>query len=320
MSSPPDRYALLQSLRGRLTAGPADEAGISAELWDWTRPHRFSGQYHGALADMAARAAGRLTEEFRRFAGETAAAEFSQATEHYLCDLVQPTDADRLCWATFGGPAGPAAGAVVVDEGTARAWLRRLLGDTDETAETVQAEELSPLEQSLLLDIAGLFVHCLTLAHESFQQLSLCGNISVGAVPPALKTAEEWVRMEFVIRCGDEAAAGKATVLLRAADLDSLVGRTSPQAARMSADAQAAAMTEHLHGMPITLGAVLGGVRLTLEEVMTVAPDDVLLLDRVVGDPIDIEVEGRPLLSGRPARSAGKNAVVITAVNAHAQA
>jgi len=268
---------------------------------------------------MAAQPAEWLTEEFRKFAGETAAVECSQISEHYLSDLTQPSVGERLCWATFGGPDNAAVGTVVVDEKTARGWLKQLLGDTEERDETASGDELSPLEQSLLLDIAGLFVRSLARADGSLGRLSICPGISMEALPPVLKTADEWVRMEFLVRCGNEAsAAGKAAILIRSDDLDAPAGRRPPEAASLSPDAQAARMVAHLHEMPITLDAVLGDVRLTLEEVLSLAPDDILLLDRMTTDPINIEAEGQPLMNGRPARSAGKNAVVITATTAQA--
>jgi len=319
MSCSPDRYALLQLLRSRLAAVPPDPADTAAEPWDWTCPHRFSSEQRRKLAEMAAQPAEWLTEEFCRFAGETASVECSRVSEHYLSDLARTTVGERLYWATFIGPDDAAVGAVVVDEKTARLWLKRLLGDTEERDETASADELSPLEQSLLLDIAALFVRSLARVDGSLGRLSIQSGITMAVLPPVLKTADEYVRMEFLVRCGDEASApGKAAVLIRSADLDAPAGRTLPEAASLSPDAQLARMAAHLYDMPITLDVVLGDVRLTLEETLSLAPDDILLLDRMVADPIDIEVEGRQLMNGRPAQSAGKNAVVITATTSQA--
>jgi flagellar motor switch protein FliM len=64
--------------------------------------------------------------------------------------------------------------------------------------------------------------------------------------------------------------------------------------------------------MPIYITAQLASTVLTLKEIMSLEVGDILLLDKKVNEPIELITSGRTALLGRPARLAGKNAVVIT--------
>ncbi len=64
--------------------------------------------------------------------------------------------------------------------------------------------------------------------------------------------------------------------------------------------------------MPLYITAQLSSVMLSLKEIMSIEVGDVLLLDKKVNEPIEIVTGGRTILLGRPAKLAGKYAVVIT--------
>jgi flagellar motor switch protein FliM len=72
------------------------------------------------------------------------------------------------------------------------------------------------------------------------------------------------------------------------------------------------AILEHLQQTPVSVKAQLACTALTLEEVMSLKPCDVLLLDKAIDEPVELIVEGRTLFHGQPAKSAGRHAVVIT--------
>jgi len=57
----------------------------------------------------------------------------------------------------------------------------------------------------------------------------------------------------------------------------------------------------------------LGSATLAFEEIVDLQPDDILLLDKRVDEPIDLMVEGLGLLNGWPAKSTGRYAMAIVA-------
>ena len=69
----------------------------------------------------------------------------------------------------------------------------------------------------------------------------------------------------------------------------------------------------HLAQMMVTATAQLGHTHVTLRDLLCLAPGDVLLIDTRVGEPIPLQVDGRAVMSGLPAQSSGKYALMITA-------
>jgi flagellar motor switch protein FliM len=50
---------------------------------------------------------------------------------------------------------------------------------------------------------------------------------------------------------------------------------------------------------------------------MGLRPGDILLLDKKVDEPVELIIQGQTFFRGRPAKSAGRYAVVITEQTSH---
>jgi flagellar motor switch protein FliM len=64
--------------------------------------------------------------------------------------------------------------------------------------------------------------------------------------------------------------------------------------------------------IPVCITAQLASTVLTLEEVMSLEVGDILLFDEKVNESVELIVSGRTAFRGRPAKSVGKHAVLIT--------
>jgi flagellar motor switch protein FliM len=62
----------------------------------------------------------------------------------------------------------------------------------------------------------------------------------------------------------------------------------------------------------VELRAVIGGARLSLAQLVALRTGDVIHLDRAVGDPIPVEIEGTAKFRGRPVLSRGSLAVEVS--------
>ena len=91
-----------------------------------------------------------------------------------------------------------------------------------------------------------------------------------------------------------------------------LVGKEPAKTAPLSAEELSRTLTEHLHRMPVTVTTVLASTRLGIAELVDLHRDDVLLLDKTIEEPVELLLEGRVVFRGRPARSDGRYAVVLT--------
>jgi flagellar motor switch/type III secretory pathway protein FliN len=64
--------------------------------------------------------------------------------------------------------------------------------------------------------------------------------------------------------------------------------------------------------IPVPITVQLASAAIGFEEIISLQVDDILLLDKKVDEPVELIVEGKRFLRGRPAKSAGRYAVVIT--------
>ncbi|BAS27510.1 FliM/FliN family flagellar motor switch protein [Limnochorda pilosa] len=72
-------------------------------------------------------------------------------------------------------------------------------------------------------------------------------------------------------------------------------------------------LQRHLEETPVTVRVVLGRSRLTLREVLSLEPGDVLQLEQRVDEPLPVEVGEAPFFLGRPGEAAGRMAVRLEA-------
>lgn len=81
--------------------------------------------------------------------------------------------------------------------------------------------------------------------------------------------------------------------------------RTSEEADDTETAAQNARveLQEHMAAVEVDVAVRIGGASLTVREVLALEPGDVVLLDRDVGEPLDLIVEGRPKFEGQLLRS-----------------
>ena len=78
-----------------------------------------------------------------------------------------------------------------------------------------------------------------------------------------------------------------------------------------SAGVSQKAMLKQLHGSHIDLCAILGTTTITMQEMLSLQPGDVIRLDQQVGTPIVIAVNGKSWFMGEPGTKRNKLAVLI---------
>ncbi|UCD50010.1 MAG: FliM/FliN family flagellar motor switch protein, partial [Phycisphaerales bacterium] len=109
--------------------------------------------------------------------------------------------------------------------------------------------------------------------------------------------AEQKAELSFVLPCSLLAPA---------------VGKALSAEAQPSREQLAQVLMEHVQQMPVTVTARLASIRLSFEEVFDLAPNDVLLIDKPIEEPLDVIVDARTVFRGRPAQSHGQYAIFVT--------
>jgi len=183
-----------------------------------------------------------------------------------------------------------------------------LLGDTEPKEES--RSDLSRLEESLLLDIASAIVEALSDSHSNcnFQPVK---NIVRRLLPLELKGAEELSKITFTVKKTNSDDT-EAYLLILCDALEPVVGKTAQVADEFSADDTSKAILNHLQQISVSVTAQLASTVVTFDEIMSLQVDDILLLDKAIDKPIELRVNDQMAFHGRPAKSAGRYAVVIT--------
>ncbi|GAA4377097.1 flagellar motor switch protein FliN [Nocardioides caricicola] len=189
------------------------------------------------------------------------------------------------------GVAEPFAGAVIADlEGDATGRVAVLVGD-----DLVAALASSPLGG---LDLAA----ALQPAIDSFAQALGARAGAARQIEPGLVVGDVGFPFVTIPLNGAETAAAilvPEAVLLDAA----FTVPSSPAAAPAAPAAEAPRPTqprgiEMLHGVDMEVTVEIGRARMTVRELLDIAPGTVLELDRAAGSPADLLVNGRLIARG----------------------
>ncbi len=74
------------------------------------------------------------------------------------------------------------------------------------------------------------------------------------------------------------------------------------------------ALQRMMMDVPVTVEVVLGDVRMPVDDLLALAPGDVVTLDRGPTDPVDILVAGKLLARGRLVVADGQLGVTLTEI------
>lgn len=300
----------------RAVGSRSDDNAAQLEFteYDWHDPHYFSGEQLVKLDDFARAAAQAMGERFSDFCRTRFDVIVSSITQHFAGEYFNDLAGDRRkdCLAVFGAAPDDPCGWIALPEQTANEWARRLLGDSD--TEEDSSRTLSSLEESLLLDLVSALIEALSTSSAT-RDFRLAGGLVRGRPPLDLPDTEELCKISFDVKKTDSENSSPASLVMRCSELASVAGKILPPVDEFSDQDISGAILDHLREMTVTVTAQLDSTALTFEEVMSLQVNDLLLLDKTLEEPIELIVDGRRLFSGRPAKSVGKYAVVISAVS-----
>jgi len=304
----------VQQLLSAVGSDPAeDTAQVDFTEYDWNDPHYFDGEQLAKLNGFAQRAAKAMVTRFSDFCRSRFDVKITSITQHYAGEhLDNVLDGEQQdFFVPFGAAPERPCGFIGIPEKTARDWARQLLGDSEPQEDSTM--ELSSLEESLLMDLTSALIEAISECEAAFN-FSLTGNLIKGMLPFNLPATEELCRISFDVRKADSEEGSAAYLIMPCGELAPVTGKAVRAADGFSANEVTRAIIDHLQEMTVSVTAQLDTATLTFEEVMNLRVNDMLLLDRTVDEPIDLVLEGRPVFSGRPAKSSGKYAVVISAM------
>ncbi len=286
---------------------------IEAAEYDWHQPHYFSNNQIKKLETFTARMATAIAKKFAALCQGQFEVAVDSASQHYASHFLD-TSADKKTETTgnyylaFKDDQERPCGFISIPPDTAAAWTTQLLGETE--VKDGDQRTLTKLEESLLLDVAFLIVETLHQADKRCE-VSPAASALANRLPLELKGTEEFCKITFKVKKTGTEQSCQAHVLIFCEQLAPVVGQAACSAKQASAGEISKSMLDHIHQMPVSVTARLASVPLTLEQIIGLTEDDILLLDKKAAEPIELLVEGKALFHGKPAKSDGNYAVVV---------
>jgi len=204
------------------------------------------------------------------------------------------------------------AGVLRIDAAFAGGCVERLLGGSGELRG--QGRELSPLENSLLQDL------CATLA-EAFVQvyrdvggpaLAAAGELVTNRLPLSLPSEHEVVQFALV-QTGQ--AKPPLAFVFPHERVDFIAQGLSAPAVMPSSDECRARLLAALNDADLAGEIWLRSAATTMNDVLALEPDDVLLLPQGINEPVELTIQGRKLFEGLLGTQHGQYALEILSVH-----
>lgn len=198
---------------------------------------------------------------------------------------------------------GKACGYLWLTAAVASGWVAKLLGAGQSAGGTDR--DLSSLESALLQDIQGSLVAGIAAAVPSFKGLKL--DATVLRELPAQEPDDSREFCEFGMSLEKDTPPAVA-LLLHTSSVAALI---EPPATKRTAEDFRKDLQRHLERVRIRSSVWLGQASLMVRDLIALEPGDVLLLNRLAGEPVQLVVEGTTIASGLPARSDGQYALQV---------
>jgi len=279
-------------------------------VYDWRNPHYFNEDQRNRLAAMMSQVAVLIAETFTHFYRREFNVAPTSITQHFAAELYNRTDIQQSRCLPFGAEKDNPCGFLAIATEAALKWVTRLLGDSESDGDPGRV--LSSLEESLLCDLGTRMTESFLAPLRPSHNLHPEEEIANGQPSIQFELTEEICQITFEIREADLEESDHALFVLPCRMLAPLVGKEPPKTARVSAEELSRVLTEHVHRMPVTVTATLASTRLQFAEIVDLHPDDVLLFEKTIDKPVEILLDDRVVFRGRPARSDGHYAVVLT--------
>jgi flagellar motor switch protein FliM len=277
---------------------------------DWRQCRSFNDEQMRKLEAYAGQVSTAVSGVFTRLCRRPFEVKVVATGQQYASQVTESLAAGvaRDAFLPFGPTSNPPMATLMMPEKTARHWAQLLLG-TVESAD--ESQGLSSLEQSLLVDVARAVVEALRIEGSGLN-VQPGTDLVVGRLPVTWDPMEELLKISFSVQQADAQDLSKAAFVLPCRLLAGLAGKAVEATAQTTGPDASKRILQCIQDIPVPVTVQLGTVILTVEDVMGLAADDVVVLDQSPQEPIDVTIRGRSAFRGLPVQHQGRMAVLIT--------
>ena len=305
-------YEKFRQLLAAFGSQSASDSGqpITAE-YNFRKAHYFNKAQLGRLNDFAGRAAGFIAAKFTSYYTDKFDAVVSGIDQQYAADYFRTkTDSsDSSFLLVFGPDQKHPAGFVDIPASAAQQWLKQVLGESESKQQA--GAELSQLEKSFLLDIISIFVNALAGAEKSLNYKS-CGNVTNGRPDLGVKPTEPLCIIGFEVKKAGSNEGFRINIVVVCSNLNAVAQKAEQAESKPTPEFLANVITHHIQDVLLSLTVKFDSTMLTFQDVMTLQPNDVVVLDRKITDQAGVFLSDAKLFGGRLARVGTNKALVIS--------
>ncbi|MHC4739226.1 MAG: FliM/FliN family flagellar motor switch protein [Planctomycetota bacterium] len=291
-----------------------DDTQIEVTEFDWHQPHYFNNDKLEKLGDFSGKIASAIAEKFAELYNNNFTVTVTSTTQHFAKELLEQNQNNKQndYYLSFGTEPDTPCGYLSISRQTAIDLVTQLLGDTK--SEEDQDRTFSELEESLLLDILSRTIEAFSNSDSIYDFLT-DKSIVKEQLPFEMQGIEELCKITFSIAKTGSKNSFEVHMLIFCDKLAAAIEETAQTNSQFSPEDISNAVLEHLHKMPLCVTGQLASTHLTFEQIISLVPDDILLLDKKIDESIEVIIQDQIVFRGWPAKSAGNYAVAITEIN-----
>ena len=302
----------IQQLLSALGSGPAEDATQpETAQYNWRQTRYFGGEQLKTLNNFAEKVAAAAARKFAALAHSNFNVTIVSTTQHCADELLGGFTAGEkssYCLA-FGADIHHPCGLISISPQTAIILTTQLLGDSE--SEKGPDRDLSQLEESLLLDIVSAFLEAFSASCDN-RVFHPAKSFVRGQWPLELQGTQEVCKIVFAVKKDKSNDGSELGLLISCCEIEPAAGITTQAAGKFSAKDISETILEHIQQVSVPVTVRLASTILSFNEILNLQIDDILILDKKIDGPVELLVGGRAVCYGRPAKSAGEYAMVIT--------
>lgn len=299
----------MQALRSRVE--PEGEAPSCAAV-DWRIPHRLNADRAEWLRLFSAKLAVGLQKAFDALTGQPFTVAAEPAQERYAVELYKQVEQERpkMYYLPVTAAAGKGTlGFLQVTLETAGRLVGYVLRDPE--AELGKEERLSPLGETILLDTLSTLADALTAGFAEYGQSKLekTDALIYRDWPVRFSDLEDLCQFDFTAGCGQTMLP--MTLIVMDEVVAGTAGLTPPFGRAEDKKETPDRIVKRMYESPMDVTAMLSRSLMTLNDIMTLSVGDVVVLERKITEPLDIQVNNQPCFTAWPAVSDGRYALSV---------
>ncbi len=276
--------------------------------YDWNAPSRFIPEQMVNLEQFAAQVGKEISKALGRQFREEVLLHADAPGQYYAERLpVLAEEASNYCASLMTD--GENCGLVAIPAERTMEWVAKVLGGSPPSGEE---RELSSLESALLQDILASATRAFS---DVFEQAGggrvQCGKeISTTPELPGTGPTDDYLLLSF--RADDEDEQAAISLILNSELMAPAAGDSGGQKENQrSPDELRKDILTSLERANVTAEVMLGTIDLTMRGMMNLEKGDVLLINGKTEEPVELIVQGKPVLSGFPVCCEGQYALQV---------